>query len=179
MMKKIAIASSAVCATLLLSACQSNTQVQQPKHERMLKQHQDGRMAKHQHMRSMHKATQHACVGKKVGDPVNLTLGQRQLNGSCEMVFMPERGQKALKSHYKMQASQPKSRNSVLTDAERAEMVKQFDLRLAQRQAQQKAIQTACQGQSAGKAVHITFADQTINGQCQLKFKPQLQTKVA
>jgi hypothetical protein len=179
-MKKFAIAAAALGGTLVLTACQSNTQVQQPKHERMMKHHQDARMMKHhdgrmaKHQRGMHQANK-ACESKKAGESVSLTAGQRTINGSCEMVFMPERGQKALKSNYKtktdVKAITP--RNSVMTDAERAEMVKQFDLRLAERQAKQKAIQTACQGQSVGKAVQIKFAEQTVQGQCQLKFKPQ------
>ena len=174
MMQKIAIASTALGATLLLSACQSNTQLTQPKHEHMMKHHQEGRMAKHQHMRAMHQA----CVGKNAGDNVTVSFGQRTINGSCEMVFMPERGQKALKSNYKMPIY-AKQQNRLLSDAERAEMVKQFDLRLAERQAKQKAIQSACQGQSAAKTVNIKFAEQSIKGQCQLKFKPKAQSKAA
>lgn len=178
-MKKFAIASAAICGTLVLTACQSTTQVQQPKHERMLKKYDARMMKKHhdgrkQHMRGMHQAMNQACDGKKAGENVSLTAGQRSINGSCEMVFMPERGQKALKSNYKMtERATPSKRDAILTDAERAEMVKQFDLRLAERQAKQKAIQTACQGQTSGQAVQIKFAEQSISGQCQLKFKPQ------
>ena len=172
-MKKFSTATTVIAGALALTACQSQTQVKQPKHERMMKHHQDGRMAK-QHMRGMHQAINQACEGKKAGENVSFTAGQRSIHGSCEMVFMPERGQHALKSNYKMsERATPVKRDAVLTDAQRAEMVKQFDLRLAQRQAQQKAIQTACQGQTTGKAVQIKFADQTVNGQCVLKFKPQ------
>ncbi len=178
-MKKLAIATTVIAGALALTACQSQTQVQQPKHERMMKHHQDGRMAK-QHMHGMHQAINQACDGKKAGENVSISAGQRSINGSCEMVFMPERGQHALKSNYKMsERAAPLKRDAVLTDAQRAEMVKQFDLRLAERQAKQKAIQTACQGQTTGKAVHIKFAEQSIKGQCQLKFKPNLQSKAA
>jgi hypothetical protein len=143
----------------------------------MMKQQQDGRMGGKQHMRAQHamqQAMTKACEGKKAGESVNFTLGQRDFAGSCEMVFMPERGQK-LKSNYKMSAASmaPRQHGTVMTDAERAEMVKQFDLRLAQRQAQQKAIQTACQGQTSTQAVQIKFGEHNVNGQCKLKFKPQ------
>jgi hypothetical protein len=179
MMKKITIATTAAMSVLVLSACQSTTQVPQPKHERMMKHHQDRHMAQKQQRgdRGMQRAIAQACEGEKVGEQVDVTIGQRHVTGQCEMVFMPERGQK-LKSNYKMQTRSTQTpRNAVMTDAERAEMVKEFDLRLAQRQAQQKAIQSACQGQTTGKAVQIKFGEHSINGQCQVKFK--LQTKAA
>ena len=41
-------------------------------------------------------------------------------------------------------------RGEVLTDAQRAELTKQFDQRLAQRQVHQQAMRQACQGKKTG-----------------------------
>lgn len=170
-MKKILIASSVVMSAVLLTACQSQSAVQQPKPERMMK-HKAERMGKHHAQRGMQHAMAKACQGKAAGDQVEVALGKRTLQGQCEMVFMPKRDQN-LKSNYKMTRPAAPQKTAILTDAERAEMVKQFDLRLAERQAKQKAIQTACQGKTAGQAVELKFAEHSVSGQCQLKFKPQ------
>ena len=165
-MKKILIASSVVVSAVLLTACQSQSAVQKPKPERMMK-HQHERMGKHHAQRGMQHAMAKACQGKAAGDKVEVALGKRTLQGQCEMVFMPKRDQN-LKSNYKM--TRPAAPvTGVLTDAKRAEMVKQFDLRLAQRQ----AIQTACQGKTVGQNIELKFAEKSISGQCVLKFKPQ------
>ena len=169
-MKKILIASGVVVSALVLTACQSQSTVQKPKPERMMK-HQHERMGKHHAQRGMQHAMAKACQGKAAGDKVEVALGKRTLQGQCEIVFMPKRDQN-LKSNYKM--TRPATPvTGVLTDAKRAEMVKQFDLRLAQQQAKQQAIQTACQGKTVGQNVELKFAEKSISGQCVLKFKPQ------
>lgn len=164
-MKKILLVSGVVASAVIVSACQSTTPVQSAKSERMMK-HKNERMYKG-HPHAMRHAMAKTCEGKAAGDTVQAALGKRTLQGQCEMVFMPKRDQN-LKSNYKM--SQPLTRSQdPLTDAKRAEMVKQFDLRLAQKQ----ALQTACQGQTVGQNIELKFAEKNIQGQCVLKFKPQ------
>ena len=64
-------------------------------------------------------------------------------------------------------------RGEPLTDAKRAELTKQFDQRLAERQAKQQAILKACQGKTDGSAVAIKVGEQQINGQCKVRFQPK------
>jgi len=63
--------------------------------------------------------------------------------------------------------------SETLTDAQRAEMVKKFDQRLARRQAQQQAMLQACQGKKDGAAAQIKLGDKMINGQCHVRFQPK------
>lgn len=63
-----------------------------------------------------------------------------------------------------------------LTDAQRAELTKQFDQRLALRQAKQNAIAQACQGKANGTATQIILGEQTIQGKCEVRFQPKPPT---
>ena len=62
-------------------------------------------------------------------------------------------------------------RGEPITDAKRAELTKQFDQRLAERQAKQQALFKACQGQTHGKTVQVKLNTQTINGKCEVRFQ--------
>lgn len=66
----------------------------------------------------------------------------------------------------------PMQKREALTDAKRAELVKQFDQRLLARQAHEQALLTACQGKKVGQSTQITVGEKTISGQCQVRFKP-------
>ncbi len=66
-----------------------------------------------------------------------------------------------------------------LTDAKRAELVKQFDQRLAERQAHQQAIAQACQAKANGTAVQIKSGERTIAGKCEVRFIPNAPFKTA
>ena len=61
-----------------------------------------------------------------------------------------------------------------LTDAQRAELTKKFDQRLAQHQANQNAMAQACQGQKAGTTIQLKMGEQTINGKCEVRFQLRL-----
>ena len=67
---------------------------------------------------------------------------------------------------------QPMQKREPLTDAKRAELVKQFDQRLATRQAHEQALITACQGKKDGQTTQIKLGEKTFNGQCHVRFKP-------
>lgn len=177
-LKLMVIATSVVSASLL-SACSSTTQKPQYKEQRMLK-HKDQRMHKQDraHMHTYRQIAQ-SCEGKKEGEKVSITMGERVISGQCNKVFVAEHGQtqkNGFKTRNQMKPHQQLRRQDTpLSDSQRAERVKQFDQRLAERQAKQKAIQQACQTQSIGKNIQVKFSDQSINGQCVLKFKPDAQ----
>ena len=70
------------------------------------------------------------------------------------------------------------NRGEALTDSQRAEMVKQYDQRLSERQALQTAFANACKGQTHGKAVQVKAGTQTIDGQCIVHFQPNAPIKM-
>ncbi len=53
-------------------------------------------------------------------------------------------------------------RGEPLTDAKRAELTKQFDQRLAERQAKQQAIAKACQGKTDGTAIALKLVNSKL-----------------
>ena len=55
-----------------------------------------------------------------------------------------------------------------LTPEQRAEMQQ----RRAERQAQFEQIQQACVGKTVGQAIQVKVGDKTIDGTCQIRFKP-------
>ncbi len=63
-------------------------------------------------------------------------------------------------------------RGEVLTDAQRAEMTKQYDQRLAQRQAHQQACAKPAKVKPMVKNVQVKLGDQQLNGQCLVRFQP-------
>ncbi len=64
------------------------------------------------------------------------------------------------------------------TDAKRAELTKQYDQRLAERQARQQAMRTACQGKTHGKAVQVKRR-QTNNSMANVSFTSSLNQPVS
>lgn len=139
-----------------------------------------------------------ACDGKAVGQAVQVKFGEKTVDGTCNIQFkadrkaMKENMQKMRAEHRPMKGEHrpmrgdvngmrmhrgdfngPRGQQEPLTDAKRAELTKQFDQRLAERQARQQAIAQACKGQTNGKAVQIKIGEQSINGQCEVRFQPQ------
>ena len=131
-----------------------------------------------------------ACDGKAVGQAVQVKFGEKTVDGTCNIQFKVDR--KAMKENMqKMRAEHRPMRGDIngmrmhrgeydghrgqqepLTDAKRAELTQQYDQRLAKRQARQQAIAQACKGQTDGKAVQIKIGEQTLNGQCEVRFHP-------
>ena len=203
-MSKIAIMTASVVSIGALTACQTTTAPKDAQaHQKFDGRHadrMDRKMSPEQ--REMFKARQaerkqvfeqiqKACDGKAVGQTVQLKVGEKAIDGRCNIYFKadhkdmkqmrgehrPMRGDvKAMDMHRgdmnraQMQGSQ--HQREALTDAKRAELTKQFDQRLAERQAREQTIAKACQGQSHGKAVQIKLGEQTVNGQCQVRFQP-------
>ena len=194
-MTKIALVSASVLSMGALTACQSNNTVKDNDHARMMKDHHPQHERKmtaeqreqFQQARSERKQVveqiQTACDSKAVGTAVQIKAGEKTIDGTCTMTFKPDRKamkqmrdrqhQQGAREHRPMRGGMHMQHNEPLTDAQRAELTKQFDQRLAERQATQHAIVKACQGQTHGKVVQVKVAAQTIDGQCEVRFQPK------
>lgn len=134
----------------------------------------------HQHM------MQKACEGKAAGSSSQIEFKDRSITGQCELVFVPKKLSKEElkqqrdawradgKKMTEMRTERPRQQGAVMTDAERAERVKQYEQRLIQQQAKQKAIASACQGQKAGQSISLKIGQHQYAGSCQVVFKPSL-----
>ena len=188
-MTKIVLISASVLSMGALTACQSTSNMHDKKdHPRMMKHH-DGqkqhRFTPEQRAQRMqlHKQIQQACDGKAAGSAVQIKAGDKTIDGQCKIAFKADR--KGIKGqrgdfrgmhgeHHPMRGEfrGGLNRGEALTDSKRAELVKQYDQHLAERQALQNAVTKACQGQSHGKAVQVKVGTQTLDGQCMLHFQP-------
>lgn len=183
--KKIVLATCGILSVGALTACQSTPEPQKHSHH-----HMDGRYAdrltpeqraEHDQMRAEHKAMfkqmRQACDGKAAGQTVQIKAGTQTIDGQCHMVFQPDhkRGHGMHMGQPPMQGEEGMMRpqhGEKLTDAQRQQMVQQFDQRLREKQAFQQAVETACKGQIDGKAVQIKIGEQTLSGKCSVRFFP-------
>ncbi|MDO5542454.1 MAG: hypothetical protein Q4F77_04000 [Acinetobacter sp.] len=191
-MTKIALLGASVLGMGALTACQTSNDLTERQQVRMFKQHyaQDGQRfspeqrEQYRAMRAEHRAfrgqIQQACDNKAAGTNLQLKVGDKTLAGTCTMRFQPDRQsfkqhrQYAMQQHQAMRANMPRmpQRGEVLTDAQRAEMTKQYDQRLAQHQAHQKAMRAACEGKTHGQHVQVKLGEQQLKGQCLVRFQP-------
>lgn len=199
-MTKIIVLGASVLSMGALTACQSTKHAPSEDHPQMMKHHQDhkGRhltaeqREQFKQMRAqraqLHKQMQQACDNKAVGSAVQVKAGDKTVDGICQISFKADRkDMKAVRGEFRGMKGEHRpmrgdfrgalNRGEALTDAQRAEMVKQFDQRLAQRQAQQKAVVQACQGKKDGAAVQLKIGEKTINGQCHVRFQPNASVK--
>ena len=203
-MIKIALVGASVLSMGALTACQSTNTVKDTDndHARMMHGHHqkhDRKMTpeqreKFQQARAERKQVieqiQKACDSKAVGTAVQVKAGDKTVDGTCVMTFKADH--KAAKhmrgEHRSMKGEHRPMRGDIngmqmkrgepLTNAQRAELTKQFDQRLAERQAKQQAILKACQGQTDGKAVQVKAGAQTIDGKCTIRFQPKAPVAV-
>ena len=201
-MTKIIVVSASVLSMSALTACQSTKNVPSQDHPQMMKHYQDhkGRhltpeqreqfKQMHAQRAELHKQMQQACDNKAVGSAVQVKAGDKTVDGTCQIYFKADRkDMKAARGEFRgmkgehrpmrgdFRGAPSQGRGEALTDAQRAEMVKQFDQRLAQRQAQQKAVVQACLGKKDGAAAQIKIGEKTINGQCHVRFQPNAPVK--
>ena len=203
-MTKIALVGASVLSIGALTACQSTNTVQDKDsdHARMMHDHHqkhDRKMTpeqreKFQQARAERKQVieqiQKACDSKAVGTAVQVKAGDKTIDGTCVMTFKADhkaarhmRGEhRSMKGEHRPMRgdinSMQMKRGEPLTNAQRAELTKQFDQRLAERQAKQQAILKACQGQTDGKAVQVKAGAQTIDGKCAIRFQPKAPVAV-
>ena len=197
-MTKIALISASVLSMGALTACQSTSNVPNNDHSHMMKHHEGKKQhltpeqreqfkAKRAERMQFAKQLQQACDNKAVGSAIQIKTGDKTIDGTCKMVFKADRKEmkshrgehRGMKSeHHPMRADLRSGlmHGEVLTDAKRAELTKQFDQRLAQRQAHQQAMLQACQGKKDGTAAQIKMSEQTINGKCHVRFQPTAST---
>lgn len=193
-LSKMAVLGASLCSMLALSACQSNTGPQPREHGRMMnpqdarphlsaEQRQQMKQARVERQKAFEQIKK-ACDGKAAGASVNIQAGDKTIDGTCRAQFKAER--KDMKNMH--QEARPQApiadkirlqRGEPLTDAKRAELTKQYDQRLAQRQAREQAIAQACQGQSHGKTVQLKFSEKTVTGKCDIRFFPTATKRTA
>lgn len=191
--KKCSLLAVGAMSLLMLGGCQinlgqpdSNSKMHHQQMHKSKGHHSDERKYSshhrmHEHRHAAFAAMQKACVGQTVGSTTAVQFKDQSLSGQCELVFKPQPLSKEQRAALK---NQPKSdsprtmlkKDEPLTDAKRAEMVKQYEQRLIERQAKQTALTNACKGQSDGKALTIQFGKQQQQGTCQLMFKPDFST---
>lgn len=204
-MTKMALISASVLSMGALSACQSTNAPKDNERSRMMKEHHSEQTrkltpeqreefkAKRAEQRQFFADMKKACDGKASGTAVQLKAGEKTVDGTCTMTFKADRKamkqnmHKARAEHKQMRGEHRPMRGEMkgpmhmqkepLTDAKRAELVKQFDQRLAERQALQQAIAKACQGKADGTAVQIKAGERSIDGKCQVRFKPTTPVK--
>jgi hypothetical protein len=124
-----------------------------------------------------HRMNTDVCKGQAAGSKTQMQWRDQTITGQCQLVFIPESPtrEQRLKHREHWQSSTPKMRlqkDEILTDEKRASLVKEYDQRLIEQQARQKAISNACKGQSAGKTVSIQLAGNKQSGRCDLVFIP-------
>ena len=187
---KISIATASLIALGTLTACQSTNS---PK-ENVSTQKMHGKYDHEQrkHMKKMHteqregmKKIKAACDGKAAGTATQVQIGDKTIEGTCNLVFKADRKDfkdaraesKPMRGEHKPMQGEMRGKmgampSEPLTDAQRAELTKKFDQRLAQHQANQNAMAQACQGQKAGTTIQLKMGEQTINGKCEVRFQP-------
>lgn len=202
MTTKLGLISLSIFSVGALSACQS-TQSQSldnnnDRHRHVQRtteqkqQHQTQRTERRQAFAQMQKA----CDGKKMGENVQLQVGDKSIAGQCQMTFKPDHqaqsGHKVRSehktqsehkgehqaehgSHQKMHMAGKTMQHQSLehmTPAQREQAKQQWSTKRAQHHAEWQALQKACDGQAAGKTIQAKMGDQLINGQCLVKFQP-------
>lgn len=204
-MSKIAILTASVLGVSALTACQTTTapkDVKGPHHfdgrhadrmdRKMSPEQREAFKARQEQRKQAFEQIKKACDGKAVGQAIQVKLGEKTIDGTCEIHFKADRKfnkddmkqnmHKMRAEHHPMKGEHRPMRGDVknvrtqhepLTDAKRAELTQKFEQRLAERQARQQAIAQACQGQTHGKAVQIKLGEQTLNGQCEVRFQPK------
>jgi len=201
-MTKIALISASVLSMGALTACQSTNNVNEQKdHSRMMKHHEGQKQhrltpeqreqfkAARAERMQLHKQIQQACDGKAAGSAVQIKAGDKTIDGQCKISFKPDhKGMKGQRGEFRGMRSEHRpmrgefrggmNRGEALTDSQRAEMVKQYDQRLSERQALQTAFANACKGRTHGKAVQVKAGTQTIDGQCIVHFQPNAPIKM-
>ena len=203
-MTKIVLVTASVMSMGALTACQS-TQGSKDDHQGRMMDRQNHNQQHHKmspeqreemkqmraQRKEMREQIQKACDGKTVGQTIQVKVGQQSVDGTCNMIFKADRkAMKDMRKNMRDDANAPRpghirygmhrggmNQDTMLTDAKRAELIKQFDQRLAQRQVQQQAIAKACQGQNNGKTVQVKFGEQTVDGTCVVKFHPTQQAQ--
>lgn len=191
-MTKIALATASILSVGALTACQStHTPKDADQPQRMHGHKQDHHMTPEQREQFKEKRAERkqvmqnikqACDGKTVGSAVQIKVGEQTLDGTCAISFKPNRDEIKRGEHRPMRGDRADhgefrgmhmQRGEPLTDAKRAEMTKQYDQHLAERQARQQAVAKACQGQTHGKAVQLKVGTQTVDGKCMVHFQPK------
>lgn len=203
-MSKIAIMTASVLSVGALTACQTTTAPKDAKgphafegrhadrmDRKMTPEQREAFKARQAERKQVFEQIKTACDGKAVGQSVQIKAGEKTLEGTCNIHFKVDR--KAMKADLqKMRAEQHavqgehrpmqahvrapmhQQQREPLTDAKRAELTQQYEQRLALRQAREQAMAQACRGQTNGKAVQIKIGEQTLNGQCEVRFQPKL-----
>jgi hypothetical protein len=178
------------------------------KYERMTPEQREQMQQMRAEQKEVRSQIKSVCDSKAAGTAVQIKAGEKAIDGTCAMVFKmdkPERGEfkgprGEMKGHRDGErgprGAEPRpmpadaadrgplrtghmQRGEPMTDAQRAELTKRYDQRLADIQAKQQAVAKACQGKTDGAAVQIKAGTQTINGKCEVRFQPKMPAQAA
>ena len=181
MTTKLGLISLSIFSVGALSACQSTQSQSLDNNERhrhaqltaeQKQQHQTHRTERKQAFAQMQKA----CDGKKLGESVQLQVGDKSIAGQCQMTFKPDHQARSEHqaehgSHRQMMHMERKNMEN-MTAAQREQVMQQFSTQRAQHRATWQALQKACDGQAPGKTIQAKMGEQLISGQCLVKFQP-------
>lgn len=198
-LKKLAVITTSLIGAGALTACQSNTTPNEVQKSQQFKAEHSQRFSpeKREEMRQLKaerkqvfEQIRNICEGKKVGTAVEVKAGEKTIPGTCAIRFEADRkdlrqmksakqgdAEKQTKEVQKPSRPMPNDFShrhpaEPLTDARRAELVKNYDQRLIQRQVKEQAFAQACQNQTSNKVIQLKVGEQTINGQCKVYFQP-------
>ncbi|BAP38719.1 hypothetical protein AS4_37790 [Acinetobacter guillouiae] len=191
-MTKIALVSASILTAGALTACQSNPGSKEGPdgrpmmhggHHKMSPEQREEMKQKRAQHKALRQQIQKACDGKAIGQTVQVTAGQQNINGTCNIVFKPDH--KAMKEmrhdsrrdsreHVRMMYHDG-ARMKDLTEEQRAQIKQEFAQKRVESKAQWDAIQKSCAGQTDGKAIQVKMGDKIIAGKCVVKFQSEFK----
>lgn len=191
-MTKIALVSASILTAGALTACQSNPgpkdgpdgrPMMHGEHHKMSPEQREEMKQKRAQHKALRQQMQKACDGKAIGQTVQVTADQQNINGTCNIVFKPDhKAMKEMKQDFRRDGEQrghmmrhdgPRMKD--MTEEQRAQIKQEFAQKRAERKAQWDAIQKSCAGQTDGKAIQVKMGDKIIDGKCVVKFQPEFK----
>lgn len=187
-MTKTALLTASILSMGALTACQSTTAPKEgssahmmgkhKSHHKMTPEQREQFKQMRKERKEFNQQAKSACNGKSVNQAVQIKVGEKTIDGTCNMVFKADR--KAMKEmkhdfrgHHAMKRDHrggPRMKD--MTVEQRTQIKQEFEQKRAERKAQRDAIQKSCVGQRNGQAIQVKMGDKLIPGQCSVKFKP-------
>lgn len=142
-MTKIALVSASILTAGALTACQSNPgpkdgpdgrPMMHGEHHKMSPEQREEMKQKRAQHKALRQQMQKACDGKAIGQTVQVTAGQQNINGTCNIVFKPDhKAMKEMKQDFRRDGEQrghmmrhdgPRMKD--MTEEQRAQIKQEF-----------------------------------------------------
>ena len=184
---KIALVTTGLLSMGALTACQSTQAPQTDKnaqsmvhgkhHHKMSPEKREKMQKMREQRKAVHEQMQKACDGQAVGYTTQIKVGDKAIDGTCQLVFKADhKAMKEMKQHAQHH-HKSHSKMKEMTEQQRAELKQKFEQKRTERKAQWQALQQACAEQSNGKTIQVKLGEKIIDGQCVIKFQPQKPVK--